>query len=242
LIALWGTIVGIFAIGGLVGGIVAGWLADKYGRTIVMMGNNFFFILGSLLLGFSVSPTMLAIARVVVGVGAGISTVVMPMYLGEISPTNYRGAIGVFGQLAITTGIFVSQFMGLYMSVVPTWRWLLSFTLFTAILQLGLLVFCVHTPRWLIMKGRNEEAKVAILKLKGKNAVAEAEADYEYLLEGQANAENSTTLSFLELIKSKDLRKPLIIALTLQIAQQVINFFFFFFFFFQLISTLSNPK
>ena len=98
-------------------------------------------------MGFAVSEEMLVVARVIVGIGCGISTVVVPMYLGEISPTNYRGAIGVLTQLAVTMGICLSQLLGLVLSYVPGWRWLVAMTFFFCIVQILLIPFLVQTPR-----------------------------------------------------------------------------------------------
>jgi len=98
-------------------------------------------------MGFAVNEAMLIAARIIVGVGCGISTVVVPMFLGEISPTNYRGAIGVLLQLSVTVGIMVSQLIGLALSYVPGWRWLVSLTFFFCIVQIVFLPFLTQTPR-----------------------------------------------------------------------------------------------
>ena len=143
----WGFIVGLFSIGGLVGGMTGGSLANRLGRRGSMLITNIFFILGSLLMSVAPSVWVLGLGRTLIGIGAGIATVVVPLYLGEISPSNLRGAIGVLTQLALTTGILVSQVLGLFMSDVPEWRWLVGIVGFLDIVQTVILPICPESPR-----------------------------------------------------------------------------------------------
>lgn len=216
--ALWGTIVGLFAIGGLLGGVIGGYLADLLGRKQLMMLNNIIFALGSLLMGFSTSTAMLGVGRVIVGMGSGISTLVIPLYIGEIAPINFRGSLGVLTQLSVTIGIFVSQIISIFMNSVPAWRWLLSMSLFIGAAQLILLPACVNSPRWLVMKGNNTEAKEALKKLRVGNTETEVNEELDSILEGQRTS--GDTVTYLDLFRNPSLRKPLIVGLTLQAIQQ----------------------
>jgi len=218
--ALWGTIIGMFAIGGLVGGLVAGWLADRIGRRGLIMYNNLLFILGSLLMMFAVSTEMLLVARIIIGIGAGISTVIVPMYVGEVSPSKYRGGLGVLMQLSITLGISVSQIVGLGLSTVPGWRWLVGLTTFVALLQLILMPFCVQSPRWLIMRKKEKEAKVALARLRG-TGVEQIESEFDYIFHGQSTAAGGGHVTVWEILTNTNFKKPLIISILLQIIQQL---------------------
>jgi len=124
------------------------------------------------LTNLSVSCTLyqedyLSAGRFFVGVAAGVSSVVVPMYIGEITPANLRGAFGTMFQLCLTIGISFSQLLGLSLSNVPGWRWLLGFTVATSAIQLALLPFCCESPRFLVRKQETTKAEFVLSKLRG---------------------------------------------------------------------------
>ena len=102
---------------------------------------------GSILMSASVNEGMMVAGRILLGIGGGTCTVVVPMYLNEISPAKYRGAIGVLTQLAFCVGLSISQILGLFLSYVPGWRWLVSVGALVSLIQMALLPFCVQSPK-----------------------------------------------------------------------------------------------
>ncbi|KAI2514933.1 solute carrier family 2 member 5 [Homo sapiens] len=113
---LWSVTVSMFPFGGFIGSLLVGPLVNKFGRKGALLFNNIFSIVPAILMGCSRVATsfeLIIISRLLVGICAGVSSNVVPMYLGELAPKNLRGALGVVPQLFITVGILVAQIFGL---------------------------------------------------------------------------------------------------------------------------------
>jgi len=221
----WSSIVSVFTIGGLIGGLIAGKLADHFGRRFILSLNNCIFLLGSILLSFAVNFEMLIIGRTVVGLACGISSVVVPIYLSEISPSRLRGTIGTLNQLLLTIGILVSELLGIIWSSCPSWRYLLGIPVaVVSILQLVILPFCPNSPTWLLSKGKNDEAKAALSLLRGKEVDVTSE-----LASLKARIQDNAVEGKFSDLYTRYLR-TLIICIGLQCAQQLsgINVVFFY--------------
>ncbi|XP_030885426.1 solute carrier family 2, facilitated glucose transporter member 5 isoform X5 [Leptonychotes weddellii] len=113
---LWSVSVSMFPFGGFIGSLMVGPLVNKLGRKGTLLFNNIFSIVPAILMGCSEvarSFEMIIVSRLLVGICAGLSSNVVPMYLGELAPKNLRGALGVVPQVFITIGILVAQIFGL---------------------------------------------------------------------------------------------------------------------------------
>ncbi|XP_068799487.1 solute carrier family 2, facilitated glucose transporter member 9 isoform X6 [Struthio camelus] len=113
---LWSITVSIFAIGGLVGAIIATPIVKFFGRKRTLLLNNVFAVVAALLMSLSSlagSFEMLILGRVIMGVDAGISLSALPMYLSEISPKEIRGSLGQVTAIFICIGVFTGQVLGL---------------------------------------------------------------------------------------------------------------------------------
>merc|ERR1719219_2716412 len=124
---------------------------------------------------------VLLVGRLVVGLTAGLNTVLVPVYVSEISPLHHRGALGVFNQLAVTSGIFLGQILGLQdvLGNKAGWPWLLAVTLIPASLQLVLLFLGPPSPRYLaITLGDTQAARDVLLLLRaGDTRLVEEEME-----------------------------------------------------------------
>ena len=107
----WSSIVSGFSVGGLLGCAAATQLCLLFGRKTVLLLNNVFVILSSLLFLFGASWDAFFGARVLIGVAAGIATGVVPLYLSEICPSSTRAAVGTAHQLGIASGLLLSQLL-----------------------------------------------------------------------------------------------------------------------------------
>nr|XP_014342001.1 PREDICTED: solute carrier family 2, facilitated glucose transporter member 2 [Latimeria chalumnae] len=161
----WSLSVSIFSVGGIISSFFVGWIADKLGRTKAMMVGNSLAIVGSLFMGlakFGPSHILIIIGRVITGLYCGLASGLVPMYVGEISPTAMRGALGTLHQVAVVVGILISQLIGLdfLLGNDVMWPLLLGLSGVPAVLQAFLLIFCPESPRYLFIKlGKEEEAK-----------------------------------------------------------------------------------
>ncbi|CAG8449785.1 1912_t:CDS:2 [Diversispora eburnea] len=166
--AQFGLVTSIFTLGALLGSLLSLRVADDKGRRWTLLANNLFLGISPLIMGFARNYFTLVVGRALVGIGCGVVTVVVPMYLAEISPIEYRGAIGTMNQLGIVAGILLAQIEGLYLSNVPGWRLILLSVSVISLVQIIFLGLSVESPRYLISKpGGIHSAKRTLQKLRG---------------------------------------------------------------------------
>lgn len=161
-----GWIVSGAIVGAVVGAAANGSLSDIYGRKKIIVATGIIFALGSLLCAFSASPYQLIASRMVIGLAVGMVNFVVPMYLSEIAPQKIRGMLVSLFQLAITAGILFSYLINrIFANAEYNWRWMLGSGLAPALVLLFGIAFLGDTPRWLISKKREKEAREIFLKL-----------------------------------------------------------------------------
>ncbi|GFO26828.1 solute carrier family 2 facilitated glucose transporter member 1 protein [Plakobranchus ocellatus] len=112
---LWALTVAIYSLGGCVGGFSAGWWATKFGRKGGCLVNIIIGVIAGILMFASKSAKsyeMIIIGRLLIGVHCGLYSGLVPLYLSEMSTPRIRGAVGVLHQLALVTGMLISQILG----------------------------------------------------------------------------------------------------------------------------------
>ncbi|KAJ1964230.1 hypothetical protein GGI12_001554 [Dipsacomyces acuminosporus] len=168
----------IFAIGGLLGSLSAGWMAERWGRRGALVYNNATYVLGPLLMAFAASPAMLVVGRFVSGIGSGAAIVITPMYLSEIAPIKFRGILNLVNQLSIVVGILVTLTVGMLANKGPYWRVSVGFGLALACLHLSVAAFAVESPRYLWSRGKKVEARQVLRRLRNTTNVDEEVAGW----------------------------------------------------------------
>ncbi|KRY47170.1 Solute carrier family 2, facilitated glucose transporter member 3 [Trichinella britovi] len=221
--AMWAMIVSMFPLGGLLGGMLSGIVSDRLGRRNGMLMNNIFAILAAglfLTAKYASHYMLLLFGRMIVGINAGLSSALCPMYLTEISPVNLRGMLGSVNQLVVTISILVSQVLGIseILGRDDTWHILLFLTIVPAIFQLITLPHCPESPKYLlILKKRREDAEKALKLLREKDNV-DAEI---FALEEEAKQNSAAPkVRFSDMFKDKVLRWALFIAVMMMLSQQ----------------------
>uniref|UniRef100_A0A8C4WGS9 Solute carrier family 2, facilitated glucose transporter member 5 n=1 Tax=Gopherus evgoodei TaxID=1825980 RepID=A0A8C4WGS9_9SAUR len=230
---LWSLTVSMYPLGGFFGSLMVGPLVNKCGRKGTLLINNIFSIVPAILMGTSkVAKTFEAIilSRIIVGVCAGLSSNVVPMYLGEMSPKNLRGAVGVVPQLFITIGILIAQILGLtdILGNVEGWPVLLGLTGIPAVVELLLLPFFPESPRYLlIQKGNEEQARQALKRLRGWDDVDD---EIEEMRREDQSEKLEGRLSVFNLFTFRALRWQLISIIVMMMGQQLsgINAIFYY--------------
>ncbi|ORX94926.1 general substrate transporter [Basidiobolus meristosporus CBS 931.73] len=216
----WGLAVGILAIGGLVGGLCAGTAADRLGRRLTLLLNNFFYIVGAVLVATATTTAQFVVGRIIVGIGCGIGSVVAPLYVAEIATDGSRGVLGTMYQLFMVIGILVADCIGLGLSNIPGWRYLFGIAIFPPILQIILLSMCTETPSYLLSKHKPDEARMALQKLR-RGCVIDEEFQQLQLAMGREDQSESENLNLLQVIKNSHLRGLFVIALLMHAYQQL---------------------
>lgn len=219
----WSVIVSIFCIGGMIGGMLSGVMAERFGRKGGLLINNILAIFSAILMGMAKMSgfwELLLVGRLLIGVNAGINTGIAPLYLTEISPVHVRGAIGTIHQLVITISILISQILGLS-GVLGNSHWdlLFGFAIVPAVFQILTLPFCPESPRYLFLyKEHDERAQRALMLLRDSADVSE-ELD-EMRAEREA-MQKEKKVSLKEMFTNRLLRWPLFISFMVMLMQQL---------------------
>lgn len=221
---VWSFAVAIFSVGGMVGSFSVGAMVDRFGRRKSMLLANILALLGGGLMGLSSlsrSFEMVIIGRLIIGVFCGLCTGLTPMYIGEISPTALRGAFGTLHQLGVVIGILIAQIFGLEFLLGSDLLWplLLALTILPAVLQSIMLPFCPESPRYLlIVLNKEEEARKALERLRGHEDVND---DVQEMKDEGLKMSMEKKVTILELFRSPVYRQPIMIAIVLQLSQQL---------------------
>ncbi|WP_369932884.1 sugar porter family MFS transporter [Xanthomonas tesorieronis] len=166
-------------LGCAIGAFFAGWLADRLGRRAVLIISAVLFLLSALGAGASHSSAFFVFARVMGGFAVGAASVMSPAYIAEVAPARYRGRLATVQQIAIISGLFTA-FLSNYVLVKlasasteplwlgqAAWRWMFWMQAFPSLLFLLLLLAIPESPRYLVVKGRREDALAVLTKLYG---------------------------------------------------------------------------
>jgi sugar porter (SP) family MFS transporter len=161
--------------GAMAGNAIAGALSDRFGRRRVLLGTALLFVLSSLLAATATTFTSFVTARLVGGLAVGGAILIAPVYIAEIAPANKRGSLVSLNQLMIVIGISASFFSNYFLLGVGehNWRWMLGVQTIPALLYFALLWFVPESPRWLLLKGRDESALQVLARVSGEQQAQE---------------------------------------------------------------------
>ena len=174
-----GLNVGAILIGCAIGAFMAGRLADLIGRRTVMMIAALLFVASALAAGAATSSMFFIVARIVGGLGVGAASVLSPVYISEVTPAAIRGRLSSIQQIMIITGLtgaFVANYVlahtaggsmsPLWMDL-PAWRWMFWMQVIPAGIYFVALLFIPESPRYLVARGREADARKVLTRLFG---------------------------------------------------------------------------
>ena len=221
-----GSVVSSAVLGCIVGTAASGWLADRLGRRNVLRLAGVFFLGSTVASTVPPSALVLAMARIVGGLGIGFASVVGPLHIAELAPPCVRGRMISMYQLAITLGIlaaFASNALILHFGrsltggseflrwilVTEMWRGMLGACAIPSLLFLLLILRVPESPRWLLEQGRGEDALRVLIDVLGPD-----EGRHELAALSQRPVEDRGSLRDLF---SRRLRRPLVIGVLMTI-------------------------
>ncbi|MCP9755371.1 sugar porter family MFS transporter [Lacihabitans sp. CCS-44] len=209
-------VVGAVLFGAMFGPFISGFLTDKLGRKKINIIASLVFVVGSILAAIAPDTNSLIAGRLLLGLAIGIVAATVPLYLAELSPKDKRGRMVTFFQLAITLGILLSYVVGyIFGDAENAWRLMFWAGFVPAIILFVGMLLVPESPRWLLTKGRNEEALKVLNQLRTPDeAVAEYNETLKLLEEEKLNKS-----SWMELFMPK-LRIPLFIGIGIFAIQQ----------------------
>jgi sugar porter (SP) family MFS transporter len=166
----FGLVSSSFTLGGLLGALSAGPITTKQGRLRAMLISGIFAAIGPAFEAAASSIGVMTVGRLLSGVGAGMATVVVPIYISEISPPSKRGLFGAFTQIMTNMGILITQTLGLFLSRGQMWRIILGVGGAIAVAQAAsLAVAGQESPQWLADHGRTNKARKILQKIRGNS-------------------------------------------------------------------------
>lgn len=204
----------LLLVGAVIGALVAGRVADRIGRRLSVLITALIFIVGVLLAAFAPVFPVLLIARVVIGLAVGSASMVVPLYIGEAAPPHIRGALVSMNQLAITIGILVSYLADYGLSDTRNWRLMFGLAAIPAFLLFVGMLFQKESPHWLVLHGREPEARAALSRLRYRPGDIDAE------IEEVRQVSQIPTKGMSDLL-TKNVRPMLMVGVLLAIFQQI---------------------
>ena len=207
--ALYGTVVG---------SLIGGWPADRFGRKATLLWIGVLYLLGAA--GSALAPNVWVFiaARVIGGLGIGISTVVAPMYISEIAPPQHRGRLAGMFQFNIVFGILVAFVSNALLAGIGpnAWRWMLGVAAFPSLLYAVLCLGLPESPRWLLSKKGDREAALGVLQqIEPEISKAEIARQADEIM--AASTEQVSSGQFW----TRRLRKPILLAFLIAFFNQL---------------------
>jgi len=222
---LWGLSPGMHGIamgsalyGTVIGSLIGGWPADRFGRKATLFWIGVLYLVGAVGSGLAPNIGTFIAARVIGGLGIGISTVVAPMYISEIAPPKHRGRLAGMFQFNIVFGILIAFVSNWLLAGIGenAWRWMLGVAAFPSLLYALFCFALPESPRWLLSRKGDREAALQVLhrvepKLSQEEIAAEA---------------NAITAASVEQVSSghfwtRRLRKPILLAILIAFFNQM---------------------
>ena len=202
-------------LGCVAGASLAGTLSDRFGRKRVLLWSAVLFLASSVGAALPRNLAEFTAARLLGGMAIGMESMLSPLYVAEISPARIRGRLVALNQLAIVIGILCAYLIGWLLAGFgeASWRWMFASATLPSLLFVISFVRCPETPRWLIQQGRLDEARSVLTRVGTDGEI-----------EGQVREIQETIVSERESLAQlfePRLRRPLIIAVSLAILQQV---------------------
>lgn len=230
----------MFTVGGLISSIIVGLnlVNTNFGRKVLSFSNAFLFFCGSALMCLSNCMAQLNVGRLLTGMAAGLSLVVSPILVSELTPFNHRGLLGSILQFSVALGILTAQLVAVRWANDHEWRYIFLFAAVLGLVQ-GLALFTtVESPKWLVFNnGDVSEAALILLELRSDRSTVDPEianwrrmsvSDERRPLLDQEERELSspaeslnTAVSVFEFLTQKQYRKQVVAILVIMTAQQL---------------------
>jgi sugar porter (SP) family MFS transporter len=214
--SLWGLSAGLHGIamasalyGTVVGSLLGGWPADRFGRKATLLWIGILYFVGAVGSALAPNVAVFILARVIGGLGIGISTVVAPMYISEIAPAKHRGRLAGMFQFNIVFGILIAFVSNALLAGVGenAWRWMLGVAAFPSLLYAAFCFGLPESPRWLLGKKGDREAGLEVLqRIEPDASRADVAAEADAII--AASSEQVSSGHFW----TRRLRKPILLA------------------------------
>lgn len=207
--ALYGTVVG---------SLIGGWPADRFGRKPTLLWIGILYFVGAVGSGLAPNVATFIVARVIGGLGIGISTVVAPMYISEIAPPKHRGRLAGMFQFNIVFGILIAFVSNALLVGIGdnAWRWMLGVAAFPSLIYAAFCFGLPESPRWLLSRKGDREAALKVLQ-RAQPEVSQEEIAAEANEIAAASTEQVSSGHFW----TRRLRKPILLSILIAFFNQM---------------------
>jgi sugar porter (SP) family MFS transporter len=223
--SLWGLSPGLHGIamaaalyGTVFGALLGGWPADRFGRKATLLWIGILYLVGAVGSAWAPNVGTFILARIIGGLGIGISTVVAPLYISEIAPAKYRGRLAGMFQFNIVFGILIAFVSNALLAGIGAnaWRWMLGVAALPSLLYAIMCFFLPESPRWLLSRKRDREAGIEILqRIEPKAARNQIEAQADEIM--GASDERGSLAHFW----TRKMQKPIMLAILIAFFNQL---------------------
>src|SRR5208283_3580048 len=209
--ALYGTVVGA---------LIGAWPADRFGRKATLLWIGILYLVGAVGSGLAPNVTIFIIARVIGGLGIGISTVVAPMYISEIAPPKHRGLLAGMFQFNIVFGILIAYVSNALLAGVgeDAWRWMLGVAAIPSLIYAVGCFTLPESPRWLLSRKGDRTAALEVLqRIEPEATKAQIAAEADDIMAATASEQAGSSGHFW----TRRLRKPILLAILIAFFNQM---------------------
>ncbi len=214
---LEGIIVSFLLVGAVIGALSGGPLSDRVGRRPTALLAAVIFGVGAVAVAFAPTVSFIIFGRLLLGLGVGLASMIVPLYIAEIAPADRRGALVSLNQLMITIGILLSYIVGVIFTPIEGWRYMFGVALIPALI-LGIGMFRLpESPRWLFEHGRLDKAREVLSRSRSPQ---EVDQELQEMQEIKDQGGEQERVSYAELL-APYVRPALIIGIGLAIFQQI---------------------
>jgi SP family arabinose:H+ symporter-like MFS transporter len=213
-----GVAMGSALYGTVVGSLIGGWPADRFGRKATLLWIGVLYFVGAVGSALAANVGVFIAARAIGGLGIGISTVVAPLYISEIAPPKYRGRLAGMFQFNIVFGILIAFVSNALLAGIGenAWRWMLGVAAFPSLLYA---VFCFglpESPRWLLGRQGDREGGLGVLRrIEPQASKEEIESEANEIT--AATSKQGSSARFW----TARLRKPILLAILIAFFNQL---------------------
>ncbi|XP_077791925.1 proton myo-inositol cotransporter isoform X2 [Podarcis muralis] len=211
--------VGAAALSALLGGVLNGWCGR---RACILLASGIFTAGAAVLAAAQDKETLLA-GRVVVGLGIGIASMTVPVYIAEVAPPHLRGRLVTINTLFITGGQFFASVIDGAFSYLPKdgWRYMLGLSAVPAVIQFFGFLFLPESPRWLIQKGQTQKARRILSLMRGNQTIDEEYDSIKNNIEEEEKEVGAAGPVICRMLTYPPTRRELIVGCGLQMFQQL---------------------
>ncbi|XP_076453688.1 proton myo-inositol cotransporter-like [Babylonia areolata] len=206
-----------------VSAITGGWIIDTIGRRLSLLIGSVIFTVGGVVMGAAPNKEVLLIGRITCGLGIGLASVVVPVYVAEASPVHVRGRLTIMWQMMINLGILLSSLISAGFSYLPHdgWRYMLGLSALPGLVQFIGCLFMPESPRWLVDRGRSEQARHVLARIRGYSDVTEELQEIEKSVEESKAVKSKGGFHLLvQIVRTPPVRRALVVGMGLLIFQQ----------------------